>query len=360
MSFLKLKQPNKIQRYEKLGYLSNPFPIRGKVTAEVYVERPELKNLQNELSNFLAAKEGGGFWVLEAARGIGKSNFLQHIDWELKQAQQNNLLPQKIVSKYISGFISSKDLVEELVVTIGEEHFKDFLEQKISLPSSLKGTDLWRFFESKTIKQKELGHVENPHAQFLMKWLMGNTTLAKERDQYQIWSKERVPPAVAFPYLKTIITGMRERNIIDKVILLVDEFEDVQQLGKKEKTEFIQTFKNMLNCFNWDTLFVIVAGQEGSFTTIGSQYTSLADRWRRVSLKPIESSIQAVQLAQAYMEHFHKIYCIERNKKADNITLRPTEQEIKLIYADLDKNVTQRDLLDKLYQHVESSVDGTK
>ena len=358
MSFLKLEQPKKIQRYEKLGYLSNPFPMRGKVAVEVYVERPELSRLQQELSNFLVAnKDSGGFWVLEADRGIGKSNFLQHLDWELKQAQ-NDLLTTKIVSKYISSVISPRDLVKELVITIGEERFKDFLEQRISLPDSLKGTDLWRFFESKTIKQKGIHLIENPHAQFLMKWLMGNTTLAKEREPYQIWSKERVPPAVAFPYLKTIIAGMKEQNIIDKVILLIDEFEDIQQLDRKEKTEFIQTFKNMLNCFNWDTLFVIVAGQEGSFVTIGSQYTSLADRWQRVSLKPIESSTQAVRLAQAYMEYAHRIYCIEYRKNENKVTqLQPTEQEIKSIYADLDKSVkTQRDLLDKLYQFIESNL----
>jgi hypothetical protein len=43
MGFLDLEVTQEINKYEKLGYLDNPFPIRGKVAPEVYVERPELQ-----------------------------------------------------------------------------------------------------------------------------------------------------------------------------------------------------------------------------------------------------------------------------------------------------------------------------
>lgn len=357
MGFLPLEVPSTANKYEKFGYLDNPFPIRGKVIVEIYVERPELDKLKSELTTFLLEKGRGGFWALEAERGIGKSNFLQHLKWELLQAQEKEILSPKIVCEYVpGGFIGARAIVEKLVIAIGEERFRILLEKKVNLPDSLKGTDLWRFFESPPVQQKNLD-IENPNAYFLMKWVMGYSTTAEERKKYNIWSKERVPPAVAFPYLTVILTKMREQGIIDKVLLLMDEFEDVQQLENKNRTEFIQTLKNMLNSFNWDMLFIIVAGQEGAFTTIGSQYPSLADRWRRVSLKSIETSNQAVQFARAYMQHAHAVFCKKSNQNEQEVEkLQPSEQNIKVIYSDLSKTVTQRDLLDKLHDWVESQL----
>jgi len=355
MSFLQFGQNTTVNKYEKLGYLDNPFPTRGKVAPEIYVERPELSQLQQELNSFLSSNErDGSFWALEASKGIGKSNFLRHLEWEIKQAKQKEQLPLTVVCEYIdSSFISPRDLVEKLVFTIGEENFNALFKHKVKLPKTVQGTDLWRFFESPDIQQSAFGNIENPHTQFLMKWLMGTATTVKEREKYTIWSKDRMPPAVAFSYLRVLITCMKQAGILDKILLLIDEFENIQHLERRKKTEFIQTFKSMLNCFNWEMLFVIIAGQESAFTTIGSQYTSLADRWRRKSLKPIQSSKQAIELAQTYMQYAHEIYC--QNDK--NIKpLKPSEDEIKIIYADLSKEVTQRDLLDALHQWIENEV----
>jgi len=357
MGFLKLETSSTTNKYEKFGYLENPFPIRGKVAVEIYVERPELQGLKDELTTFLQQEGRGGFWALEAERGVGKSNFLQHLKWELLQAQERGVLSPKIICEYVpGGFIGARVIVERLIIVVGEERFRTLLEKRINLPDSLKGTDLWRFFGSSPVQQRNLD-IENPNAYFLMKWIMGHFTTAEERKKYGIWSKDRVPPAVAFPYLKVILTKMREEGIIDKVLLLMDEFEDVQQLENKNRTEFIQTLKNMLNSFNWDMLFVILAGQAGAFTTIGSQYTSLADRWRLVGLKSIETSAQAVKFARVYMQYAHETFCRKKGENEQKVeNLKPNEQDIKVVYSDLSKTVTQRDFLDKLYDWIESKL----
>lgn len=365
MSFLFLEKKTAKNKYEKLHYLENPFPTRGRVVVEIYVERPELETLKNELTHFLLDEERktGSFWALEASRGIGKSNFLQHLEWEIKQGQERNLLSSKIICEYIpGGFIGAREIVERLILAVGEERFRSLLsvieEKKIKLPETLNGTDLWRFFESS--RQRHISSIENTTALFLMKWLMGHTITAEERKNYGLWSKDRVPPAAAFPYLKTLLTIMRDNDIIDRILLLMDEFEDVQKFDAKRKTEFIQALKNMLNFFNWDILFVILAGQEGVFTTIGSQYTSLADRWKRVSLKPIERSEQALQFARAYMRPMHKRFCEEKKQNEQKLDeLEPLKKDIQEIYISLmddnrNKLVTQRDLLDKLYEWVEN------
>ena len=53
MTFLNLTSSQNPKKYNTLGYLENPFPKKGKVSVEVYVERPELQDLQVAFKNLL-------------------------------------------------------------------------------------------------------------------------------------------------------------------------------------------------------------------------------------------------------------------------------------------------------------------
>jgi len=367
MSFLsELKFSEQKTDYEPLGYLQNPF--RGKVCPEIYVERPELEPLRQHLLGFLSdEKKTGGFWAMEGARGLGKSNFLQHLDWELQKAQQSGDLKYTVHQYIPSQLIAPQQLIEKIIQAIGEELFYELLKNKPTLPASTKGTDLARFFDTifrefkKVQKQQSLFDEEHNQnlgesTRFLMRWMSGHQTYTHERKKYNLWSTERMPPAVAFPYLRTILECLDSLGLVKRLILLLDEFEDVQSLKLPAKSEYIQALKGLINSFNWRGLFVIIAGQEGSFSTIGGQYPSLSDRWQLAGLLPIRSATEAVNLARAYMVSAHQAYLqVEHNQKIE--LLSPSDVEIKAIYGDIvspeSGRVSQRDILDKLYQWVE-------
>jgi hypothetical protein len=362
----------KAAKYEQLGYLENPFPPRGQVRPEIYVDRPELENLQQGLLTFLTGNGPGAFWAIEAERGIGKSNFLQHLDRELKEAVQNGQLADTVHQYIPSPHIEPRLLVRYMLQAIGEERFSLLLRDPPALPDSSKGTELYRFFDSfkqwkptTKLKQPELfvsDDQKQPDTEdtlFLMRWLGGHQVYVDERKKYNLWTEERMPPAVAFPYLRILVNGMESKGILKRIVLLLDEFEDVQTLKIQPQSEYIQALKSLLNSFNWRGLFIIIAGQSASFTTLGSRYPSLSDRWQRVKLEPVQSSAQAVKLARAYMDFGREEYKRRKPSSKKKTELSPSEVEIKAIYADVKKpvmtqqEVTQRDLLDKLHEWLE-------
>lgn len=382
MGFLKLDDNHQstmvaTQNYEKLGYLKNPFPPKGQVCPEVYVERPELKELSRALHSFLSSRKSGGFWVIESERGVGKSNFLKHLEWEFNQAYSNGQL-EGTVHQYIPGpQVEPQLLVEYLLQAVGEERFNRLLKTGISLPESSKGTDLYRFifslktspekatsrssasqpslFHEPEIEKKPEEDLWSEPTSFLIRWLAGHQTYTKERERYNIWSKDRMPPAVAFPYLRLLVEEMGHHQILQRLVLLLDEFEDIQMLNNQAQSEYILALKNLLNSFNWQGLFMIIAGQSATFSTIGSRYTSISDRWERTSLKPVQISEDAVKLARAYMEFAHQEYLQRhRSKKSQPVEkLAPSEKDIKVIFADGDQPVTQRNFLQKLHEWIE-------
>lgn len=360
MSFLsELESSSQIAEYETLGYLQNPFPIRGEVRPEIYVERPELESLRQHLLGFLSEKSRGGFWAMEGTRGIGKSNFLQHLDWELQKAHGKL---KYTVHQYIpSRLVAPQQLLEKIIQAIGDDIFYELLKNQPILPASSKGTDLARFLKKISESQEPQSLEES--ARFLMRWMSGYQTYVHEREKYNIWSKERMPPAVAFPYLRRIVDCLESHGLLNKIILLLDEFEEVQLLKLPVRSEYIQALKGLINTFNWKGLFIIIAGQEGSFATIGEQYTSLSDRWQRANLLPISSATEAVNLANAYMVFAHQAYLKQHQAEKERQQLSPSDIEIKAIYGDVSSEqgsvrVSQRNILHELYQWVEKRVNS--
>jgi len=370
MNFLSELNSVSTRDYEKLGYLHNPFPIKGEVRPEIYVERPELKRLRQHLIDFLSDKGNnkGGVWAVEGGGGVGKSNFLQHLAWELREAQLTGKL-EHVAYQYVpSQLIAPQQLIENIIQAIGEEIFCQLLSERPELPHSSKGTDLYRFFKAirnmhSSLNSKGLEYSLKESARFLMRWLSGHQTYVQDREQYQIWSQERMPPAVAFPYLRKIMDCLESHNLLKKLILLLDEFEDVQSLKPAAKSEYIQALKGLINTFNGESLFVILAGREGSFTIIGEQYPSIASRWQLAPLSPITSANDAVKLAKAYQAFAHDAYLKQHkeDKEADQKQRLPNEDQIKIIYADIkEARIPQRDMLQALYQWVEKWVEDHK
>lgn len=360
MSFLHPPpQPAASLGFETLGYAKNPFPVRGGVWPEVYVERQELSELQRTLNEFLWHDGPGAFWALEARPGLGKSNFLRHIGKELKDANDSGVLPRATHS-YVGGQpISPSILVQEMLQAISEQRLARLLADRPSPPSSVQGTDLGRFLDS--VRSRQLRSEES--AAFLARWLGGNQTYKDERTHYGLWSRERMPPAVAFPYLKTLFDLLAERNILTQIVLLLDEFEDVQTLNRHPQAEYVNALKGLLNSFNWERLFFILAGQEGALSTIGGKFTSLAARWKRVELLPIRDTDEAVALARAYMSYGHNQFLLthpapENQRPLDK--LDPPRVEIENTFAKLISKersfVIQRDFLDKLHELLNDKV----
>ncbi len=357
LSNLRPATPEK-NKYELLHYRRNPFPIRGEVRPEVYVPRPELRELQATLVTFLTTPEpSGAFWAVEGERGVGKSNFLKHLELELADGERSGAVAGTAYRYIASQAVAPRFLVQEFLQALGVERLRDLVALRPQVTNSQAGTDLARFFA----KAAEYQTAPEEAAEFLMRWLGGHQTYQSERETFGIWTRERLYPAISFPYLRTVTEMLVSVKLLERVVLLLDEFEDVQTLGRAAQTEYVQALKGLINSFNWSHLFVILAGQKGVFATIGEQYTSLPSRWTTVTLEPVDSANAAVELAKAYKAAARREYRPKKTKKDDEkLPFEPSKTDVEAAYGRLmasgRHSVRQRELLHELNRWVEERI----
>ncbi len=359
MSFLgQLKAASAPRRFEDLGYVANPFPVAGQVWPSVYVERQELNAVQVSLLGFLRGESAGRMWALAGQPGFGKSNFLRHVEHELQGLVSSGSL-EKVAYRYIpSQQVSPRFLAQEVVQAVGEDALVALFERLQRPPTAVEGTDLGRFLV-KVIGS--VGETAREHARFVARWLGGHQTYADERRSYGINAKQRLAPAVGVAYLRVLMDLLAEQRIVDKLVLLLDEFEDVQALRKDIQSEYLMALKGLVNAFNWERLFVVVAGQEAAFTTLGARIPSLQSRWTQVRLQPLKTTDEAIALASAYKTRAHERFREANHSRFLASELQPSDNDVKVLFAEQlagkrRVEVTPRELLHSLYEWVEQQV----
>lgn len=346
--------------YERLGYLQNPFPVKGQVNPKVYVPREELAELQASLVHFLRGVGSGRLWAVEGDPGLGKTNFLSHLDLDLTERRGKGQLPHLRHLRMASQQVAPRTLAQALVQAIGEEALQRLLGSgPLAVPASLTGTDLDQFLSG--VHRTQTATVLDS-ARFMSRWLGGHQTFAWERQKFHITARERLAPAVGFVYLRFVLDALAEKGIVTRVILLLDEFEDLHALAGSVESDYVMALKGMVNAFNWERLFVVIAGTEGAFSTLGARYPSLQSRWTRVRLVGVTSADEAVRLARAYEDFAHGAFL---DKFGDKHTapkqLEPDAERVKLIYLREyerrrgSREVPPRELLHGLHEWIETT-----
>lgn len=353
--------------YGKLGYLANPFPPQGSVTAEVCLPRDELSELRASLLSFLKDGGHGRFWALQGEPGYGKSNFLQHLDWDLTRHVEAGRFAT-LAHRYVATQqVAPRYLTQQILESLGAARLKELAavvtEDRVA--ASMRDTDLGRFFAAVEAERTQ-GEDDDDWdhdtwaeevAEFFIRWVGGHQTYAAERRRFQVVARDRMAPAIGFGYLAYLLDLLAGFGIVERLVLLLDEFEDVQSLSKGRQNEYLMAVKGMVNAFNRQRLFLVVAGQRNAFTALGQKIPSLSDRWERVSLKPLTSVEQAVRLAQAYKDHAHAKWCAAGEDRERSANLEPSDLVVKATYAELTNGtITPRELLHRLHQWVETEV----
>lgn len=345
---------------DSLGYTKNPFPPRGQVQDEVYVPRAELAPVVESLARFLKGDSAGRTWAIAGESGVGKSNFLRHLSRQLDEVQKAGI--SGIAYRYMtSQQLTPRQLTESIATAVGLDAFTRliaYLPNSQYRPSSeIDGTALGEYLMY--IVKGNSSVPPDSTAKFTMRWLGGQQTYAPERTLYGITMRERIPPAVALPWLRHVLDLMQEQGILKCLVLLLDEFEDVQSLTSAVQNDYLMTLKGLINAFNLDRLFLVLAGQPTAFDRMGQRFPSLKTRWEIVNLEPLRRPEDAIKLVRQYQEYEHRLWLAGNQNLKPKTDLRPNELEIKAIFGELladqpTRGVTQRDLLSRLHDWIEA------
>lgn len=241
-------------------------------------------------------------------------------------------------------------LIAGVADAIGSEAIAKLLKTDTESPIGFVQTDFGRFWECARSLDDHAAS-----AAFLMRWLGGVQTYATERSTYGIQARDRLAPAIAVPYLRALMEMLSSSGILKRIILLFDERENVQAMRPAQQVEYMRLLKTLLNAFNWQGLYVILAGAPALFNYVQSALPSLAGRWKLVELQSLRSVEQALLFAKEYKRH-----AVDPERYEDLSNIFPTEIDVKAAYIDLNQDspgrVRQRDMLSKLHDLVEAYI----
>lgn len=344
-------------RYRRLHYSRNPFPTQGEVMPDVYVKRPELRPLHADLIAFLQGRPQGRVWALSGEQGVGKSNFLRMLQKELTDGQATGELTRTCSHLFDGNAWSPAGLIAGLMSAIGFENVRALADTDPVAPAGFEATDFGRLWGAAG------GRADKATvAEFTVRWLSGGQTYSNERSEFAVQARDRLAPAIAVPYLRGLVTMLAGAGIVQRIVLLFDELENMQAIKRPQQQEYLQLLKTVLNAFNWNGLYVILAGAPAVFDFVASNLPSLAGRWQLVALEPLHNVDEALELANAYKAHAYEATKgaapdWRRQKMSKHF---PTDVDVKAAYVDLANrggNVRQRALLSKLHQLVEDHLD---
>lgn len=366
MSLLeKLRKQGNGDGFEALGYTKNPFPPRGQVQDEVYAERQELAVVEESLAKFLRGDSAGRTWAIAGESGVGKSNFLRHITRQLQEAEDSGLVKQ-VAHRYLtSQQMTPRQLAESIAVAIGGDAFAALFtalaKHSYDPNPSIEGTALGDFLQTVATRHKR-GNAVDPAsaAKFAIRWLGGQQTYSPERQEFGIAMRERMPPAVALPWLRHLLDLMEAHGILSRLVLLLDEFEDVQSLSTAVQNDYLMTLKGLINAFNLDRLFLVLAGQPASFERMGQRFPSLKSRWEVLTIDLLRKPEEAVRLARQYLDYEHRVWAAATGSKPKTI-LVPDDVQLRASFGELlaaqpSRGVTQRDFLARMHEWLERQV----
>ncbi len=327
-------------RYAPLGLKENPYPVAGQ-TSTASVPRPELDALDHALMNFLEDAQGvAGIWYLEGEAGTGKTNFLLSRQRLIEEEIRAHGRPWAV--SYVPGTgLTPRGLLDSLVRAVGEAQIEALLLTDIPLGADAAETDFARAYDAaKEMPSKKAA------AAFLARWLGGHQTYAKERAEYAIYAAEKLSPAVALPYFKYLFDALRTAQILSHIVVFVDEIENVLMASSVIQNEYFLSIKNLVNIFNFQHVFVVLAGLPEARTYLMQTYASLASRITATTakLQRLKDFEACKALADAYLP-----------KGTESV---PDEDKQRIIFSRMpqQRGVLPRDYLNALREWIENEV----
>ena len=350
----KLKEVDEgLRLYEKYGVVSNPFPSSSQTSDNPHYAIEEADNTAvRQIMEFF--QDGGSqAIVVEATQGVGKTNFLNHFESEIRGACE--VMPEDYyVVRYLADPEKTFDAtIHRLFEELGPEHLyrlADKLRHDHSHIDIARSQDVQRALD-------KLVKADSPTSEpikLMMEWLLGLRLLKMHREslgvQFRLDTVESKTAA-----LRDIVEVSRSAGILKGIFLLLDELEKQDALGPRAVVRYLSAIRAIIDALPRG-LFLMIAVTPDALRRYATALPALRGRLQnRIELSPLKDVTAAAGLARFYVDSARERAA--RSQLGDVGTSEIlTEDEIKNCYKDLsvlaerrgDDGVRQRDFLNEL------------
>ena len=322
--------------YQRFGILENPFPASNQTTENPHYPIAVDKEAEDRIFNFLDS-ERSQVVVVSGTQGVGKTNFLNHCESEIRDARQE--LEGYYVVRYLADPEASFDgTARRLFEELGAEHLDELSDALRSDGSSIEKA---RSHDMRTALRRLTRSDDEGTAELMMEWLLGHRVLKAHRHslgvQFRLDTVESKTAA-----LRDLVQVSGEAGVLKGIFLLLDELEKQGGvLGPRAIIRYLSAVRAIVDALP-KRLFLMIAITPDALERYSYSLPALRSRLEnRIELSPLTKVDEAVNLAEFYMGFVRRKARQSRSEAAGTEQI-VSQQKIENLYLKLENQATKR------------------
>ena len=328
--------------YGRFGILENPFPASNQTTDNPHYPLAVDKEAEDHIFTFLDNRRSQVV-VVAGTQGVGKTNFLNHCEVEIRDARQE--LKGYYVVRYLADPEASFDgTTRRLFEELGTEHLGELAKalRSAKAPRS-KGwlIEKARGHDMRTSLRRLARPDDEDTSELMMEWLLGHRVLKAHRHslgvQFRLDTVESKTAA-----LRDLVQVSGEAGVLKGIFLLLDELEKQGGvLGPRAIIRYLSAVRAIVDALpRW--LFMMIAITPDALERYSYTLPALRSRLEnRIELSPLTKVDEAVNLAEFYMDFVRRKARQSRSEAAGTEQI-VSQQKIENLYLKLENQATKR------------------
>ncbi len=344
--------------YDKFGILANPFPASNQTSANPHRPIDADAEVETRIVTFLRDRKSQVV-VVEGTQGVGKTNFLNHIEAEIRSVMRD--LEGYYMVRYLAdpepAFDGTTRRLFEELGTEHLEHLRDSLKKNRKPIAEARGHDMRRALH-RLVKSKDEDHLD-----LMMQWLLGLRVLKVHRQslgiQFRLDTVESKTAA-----LRDLIQVSAAAGVLKGMFLLLDELEKQGGvLGQTAVIRYLSALRSVVDALP-EHLFLMIGITPDALLRYSTALPALRGRLQnQISLEPLTDVDDALNLADFYIRAGRRIARSQRDDDGgDSDVLKDTKVEscfeklLERAERAGNRGVTQRAFLHELHDQAEKRI----
>ena len=347
--------------YDKFGIAANPFPASNQTSANPHRPIEADAEVESRIMTFLRDRRSQVV-VVEGTQGVGKTNFLNHIEAEIRGAMRE--LDGYYMVRYLADPEPAFDgTTRRLFEELGAEHLerlRDSLKTDRKPIAEARGHDMRRALH-RLVKFRDEDHLD-----LMMQWLLGLRVLKVHRQslgvQFRLDTVESKTAA-----LRDIVQVSAAAGVLKGIFLLLDELEKQDGvLGPTAVVRYLSALRSVVDALP-EHLFLMIGITPDALLRYSAALPALRGRLQnQISLEPLTDVDEALELAHFYLRAARRIARSQRDVDGGDRDVL-TDTKVEGCFEELleraeragNRGVTQRAFLHKLHDQAEKRIQSS-
>ena len=346
--------------FEEYGFPRNPFPGHEEEFFEFIYGQNEAKKVFIERFKQFHRDRNVNTLLIVADHRVGKTNFLRHYHYRLEKMMQSKqtsqteapFLPIYTRAYEYDFFFIYQQIIEKLPEDIFIKLYNSLAEKP--LPQDFPDTDLSRALKKAGEDCASSEFNQEKRISLFCRWLRGGYRSLNKIQRGELGVRENITNSpVGSRFLRDLLEIMRERNILNGLVLFFDEFERLVGAGlsRAQKDRYLNDIRNFISDFQRGAFFTFAITPAG-LAELQKIYPAIPPRLgTQVQLRNLESEKEALEFTNSYIDYFRQN---EKGKK--DILTRDQISNVFLREKERDQKVRQGNFLARLREEAEKNV----